>query len=40
VRDLGGFVPEKTHCHKKCVCYVPEFFHCADFRSLFFPDIF
>jgi hypothetical protein len=38
----GGFVfvPEKKHCHKKSVCYVPEFIDCANFWSLFFPDIF
>jgi hypothetical protein len=30
------FVPEKTHCHEKCVHFVPEFIDCANAWSLFF----
>ncbi len=33
------FVTDKTHCHKNCVRYVPQFDDRANIWSRFFPDI-
>jgi hypothetical protein len=37
LRRRVRFIPEKTHCHEKCVCFVPELIDFANFWSLFFP---